>query len=64
MFGRPSDFSVGLFVFWKRGAVLLYNWIEVFKLFCKYESLVLGALRVYAEGGQDVGEQGCVEHAA
>lgn len=25
---------------------------------------ILGALRVYAEGGQDVGEQGCVEHAA
>ena len=47
----------------KLGAVLLYNWIKVFKLFCKYESLVLGALRIYAEGGQGVGEQGGVEHA-
>lgn len=40
------------------------DWIEVFKLFCKYEALVLGALRIYAEGGQGVGEQGGVEHAA
>lgn len=40
------------------------DWIEVYKLFCKYESLVIGALRIYAEGGQGVGEQGGVENAA
>ena len=33
------------------------DWIEVYKLFCKYESLVTGALRVYADGGTDNAEQ-------
>ena len=33
------------------------DWIEVYKLFCKYESLVLGALRVYADGDADNSER-------
>ena len=41
------------------------DWIEVFKLFCKYESLVIGALRVFSEGQQEDGdEHGRVENAA
>lgn len=34
------------------------DWIEVYKLFCKYESLVLGALRVYTDWDADNSEQG------
>lgn len=41
------------------------DWIEVFRLFCKYESLVIGALRVFSEGQQEDGdEHGRVENAA
>lgn len=41
------------------------DWIEVLRLFCKHESLVIAALRVYSEGQQeDDSEQGGVEHAA